>query len=320
MQFAIRHFPLCALCLLILAAPGLAAPALDQIPALAGTLGGTDPAARNEAAARIRAMGLPAMAGLAATMRTGSAAERRGAALGLGLLPAPELAGDALLAALADPDMAVRSMAAHAAAMAGPPLAPRLVGLLNDPDARTRDAAAYALSLMGARSVPALAHGLTAADPFARSKAAWMLGHMGDAALPAVPALVRALDIDDPRVVHVVAEAIDLIGPQPALVWHHLMLLGARPTGFPLARMGTGAAPVLVRLLDRPGTPLAQTAFRALMAIGPEAAPALRRAVETGTPSQRTGAALLLSDIDPDSVLTLPDDLRLSLSGARHDQ
>jgi hypothetical protein len=56
------------------------------------------------------------------------------------------------------------------------------------------------------------------------------------------------------------------------------------------------------------------------MAIGQEAAPALRRAVETGTPSQRTGAALLLSDIDPDSVLTLPDDLRLSLSGARHDQ
>jgi HEAT repeat protein len=314
MHCAISHIFGLALCLLLLP------PAARAEPPLADALASADPAERHGAVLRLRATGQLAMAGLLAALRDGDALRRRGALLGLALLPAPQLAEDAIVQSMADPDTAVRGMAAHAAAAAGPGMAPRLVALLADPDPRTRDAAAYGLSLMGGRAVPALAAGLAAPDPFARSKAAWLLGHLGEAATPAVPALIRALATDDRRVVHVVAEAIDLIGPPTGLVWHHLMLLRARPTGFPLHRMGAGAAPVLVELLDRPGTPLAQTAFRALLAIGPQAAPALYQAVANGTPSQRTGAALLLSDIEPESVLSLPEDLRLSLSGARRQQ
>jgi len=323
MCFAIRLFIRClpVLCLLLPAAPGAAAQSLEAgIPALADTLGGTDPRARDLAAARLKALGQPAMAGLVDALNTGDPARRRGAALGLGLLPAPGLAAEAIVAALADPDTTVRSMAAHAAGAAGPRMAPRLVELLADPDPARRDAAAYGLSLMGARAVPALAAGLAAADAFARAKAAWLLGHLGADAAPAVPALIRALDTEDQRVMHVVAETIDSIGPPPALVWHHLMLLGAAPSGlYPQDRLGRDAAPILVRLLDRPGTPLARTAFRALLGIGHDAVPALSRAVSTGSPSQRTGAALLLAHIDPASVLSLPEDLRLSLSGLRHD-
>ncbi|MFH1914029.1 MAG: HEAT repeat domain-containing protein [Pseudomonadota bacterium] len=328
MKFAIRLFFrfLPVLCVLLPGGPAMAGPdmarpgMIAEIPALANALGGTDPEARARAAARLKAMGQPAMSGLVAVLDEGDAIRRRGAALGLGLLPAPGLADEAIVAALADPDTTVRSIAAHAAAAAGPAMAPRLVEMLADPDPSRRDAAAYGLSLMGRKAVPALAAGLTAPDAFARAKAAWLLGHLGEDAAPAVPALIRALDTDDQRVVHVVAEAIDLIGPPPALVWHHLMLLGAPPSGlFPQERLGRAAAPILVRLLDRPGTPLAQTAFRALLGIGQDAMPALSRAVATGTPSQRTGAALLLSDINPASVLSLPDDLRLSLSGLRHE-
>ncbi|WP_285906025.1 HEAT repeat domain-containing protein [Pseudodesulfovibrio pelocollis] len=337
MKFAIRLFVrfLPVLCFLLTAGMGLASPGVTssgmtdpgetgpgvnpEIPALADILGGTDPEARARAVVRLKAMGQPAMPGLVAALAEGDAVRRRGAALGLGLLPAPGLADKAIVAALADPDTTVRSMAAHASAAAGPDMAPGLVGLLADPDPSRRDAAAYGLSLMGRKAVPALAAGLAAPDAFARAKAAWLLGHLGQDAAPAIPALIRALDTDDQRVVHVLAEAIDTISPPPALVWHHLMLLGAPCSGlYPQARLGRAAAPILVRLLDRPGTPLAQTAFRALLGIGNDAIPALSRAVATGTPSQRTGAALLLSDIDPASVLSLPEDLRQSLSGLRH--
>jgi HEAT repeat protein len=287
---------------------------------LADKLGSPDPTIRRHAAAALADQGLAALPDLERALASPSAERRRGAALGLGLLSIPALAEDALLNAMADPDVAVRSMAARSAAQAGPILAPSLVALLAAPDPNQRNAAAYALTLMGGPAVDALARGLATDNPFARAKAAWLLGHMGEEAVSAIPALVRALDSTDPRVTHVVAEAIDLIGPNPGLVWHHLMLLGGPSGGFPLKRTGSRAAPILVRLLARPGTPLAQIAFHALAAIGPDALPALRLAVKDGSPSQRTAAALLLSDIDPDSVLALPEDLRQSLSGARHKQ
>jgi HEAT repeat protein len=287
---------------------------------LADRLGSPDPATRRRAAAALADQGLAALPGLERALASPSAERRRGAVLGLGLLPIPALAEDALLGAMADPDVAVRSLAARSAAQAGPAVAPSLVALLAAPDPNQRNAAAYALTLMGGPAVDALARGLATDTPFARAKTAWLLGHMGGEAASAIPALVRALDSTDPRVTHVVAEAIDLIGPDPGLVWHHLMLLGGTPGGFPLKRAGSRAAPVLIRLLARPGTPLAQVAFHALAAIGPDALPALRQAVKDGSPSQRTAAALLLSDIDRDSVLALPEDLRQSLSGARHEQ
>lgn len=246
----------------------------------------------------------------------GSPAQRRGAIIGMALLPFPELIADHIVAALDDEDPTCRSLAAHTLAMVGPGVAPRLTDALGSESRTTRDAAAYAISLLGKAAVPALSRALDTDNPLTRAKAAWLLGNMGNDALAAVPALVRALDCDDVRAMHVVAEAIDLIGPDPALLIHHCLLVGSTP-GNPVRRVGKRAAPTMVRLLSRPGTPLAQVAFRVLASMGDAATPELTSVLESGSPSQRTAAALLLVNIDPSMVHALPEDLRSSLTGAR---
>lgn len=246
----------------------------------------------------------------------GSPTQRRGAIIGMALLPFPQLALDNIMEALGDKDPACRSLAAHTLAMTGSVAAPRLATALGSHDQLIRDAAAYSISLMGEKAVPALTQALEADDPLIRAKAAWLLGRLGPAALAATPTLVRALNSNDIRVMHVVAEAIDLIGPDPATLLYHCMLIGNNP-GNPIEKIGTSAAPTLVRLLSRPGTPLAQTAFRALANIGRSALPALRGAIASGSPSQQTAAALLLVNIDPSMVHELPEELRSSLTGAR---
>ncbi|MDC0335319.1 HEAT repeat domain-containing protein [Pseudodesulfovibrio sp.] len=276
----------------------------------------------NDEAVRVKHMrqlmeyGQSAMPFLVGIREYGSPAQRRGAIVGMALLPIPALAAEDLMDALGDDDLATRSLAAHSLALIGPSAAPGLTAALSGDRQTVRDAAAYALTLMGQKSVPALTHALASDNIFVRSKAAWLLGAMGSEATSAVPALIRALDTKDMRVMHVVAEAIDLIGPDPALVYYHLILIGSEPGTLPLRRVGGNAAPVLVRLLTRPGTPLAQIAFRALASIGRDAMPALKAALQSGTPSQRTAAALLLVDIDPAMVHELPEDVRSSLAGA----
>jgi len=54
--------------------------------------------------------------------------------------------------------------------------------------------------------------------------------------------------------------------------------------------------------------------------IGKDAEPALLEILKTGNASQQTASALLLSEIDPDIVQALPDDLRESLAGAKRHQ
>ncbi|WP_319469586.1 HEAT repeat domain-containing protein [uncultured Pseudodesulfovibrio sp.] len=322
-----RHFPaVCRtaaviLCLLT-AAPAWCADASgqkllnDDILALAGKLGCKDKATRTAALARLRQKGQSAMSGLMNIPDDAPVSRRRGAIIGMASLPLAELGTNRYISALADEDTAVRSLAAHALAIVGPSAAPETAAQLGSSDPKVRGAAAYALKLMGKHSVPALVGILSSEDMYARSKAAWLLGRMGHEALPAVPALIAALEGGDARVMHVVAEAVDLIGADPGLVFQHLILIGVRP-GCPKARIGSQATPTLVRLLSRPGTPLGQTAFHALAAIGPPAKAALLEAVKTGSPSQRTASALLLVDMDPDMALILPDDLRSSLAGAK---
>ncbi|MEF2231440.1 MAG: hypothetical protein V3571_10975, partial [Pseudodesulfovibrio sp.] len=126
-------------------------------------------------------------------------------------------------------------------------------------------------------------------------------------------------DRDNDRAMHVVAEAIDLIGPDPATLAFHFPLLGETGS-HPLARLGSRAAPVLVRLLTRPGTLTGQVAFRALADMGRAAVPALLAALEYGTPGQRVAAGLLLVMHDPNFASELPEDVLEELTEAGVDK
>ncbi|WP_419786282.1 HEAT repeat domain-containing protein [Pseudodesulfovibrio sp.] len=316
-----RHFLLLGNVLLLLAtlAPirtnAAGAPDGQPVAGITARLGGPDKSARLDAAAELRKLGQAPLQALLDALANGTPAQRRGGAIGLALLPMPAYGTDGLLAALADDDPSVRGLAAHTLAVIGPSAAPRVAALLNSPDANTAHGAAYALILMKENAVPALAGTLATDDPSLRAKAAWILGRLGPAALTAVPALVRALDCSDPRAMHVVAEAIELIGPAPSVLLFHLLQINQHGN-HPMTRLGTGAAPTLIKLLNRPGTLTGQTAFRALAAMGSAAEPALVEAIEAGTPGQRIAAALLLVEIDPDNIVRLPDDVRDTLAGA----
>lgn len=304
-------------CILLLAANPAAASkdAAADIRELTPLLVDENPSIRTIGADTLKLFGQTAMIPLCDIYKNGNEQERRGAIMGLALLPYPALAMDVLISALNDDDIPTRSLAAHGLAHTGSYGATKLVAQLNHANDHIRGGTAYALSLMGKKGVPALTDALSSKDIFVRAKSAWLLGRMGQNAMSATPALVAALKSDDIRVMHVVAEAIDLIGPEPAVLLHHLILLDAR-LGCPSLRLGKEGAPTLVQLLSRPGTPLGQVAFRALAMIGHDAEHPLRESLASGNPSEQTGAALLLMKIDPDIIHTLPESIRASLTGA----
>lgn len=268
---------------------------------------------RTAAALELRLYGQSALPLLLKACKDLDPIQRRGGVIGLTLLPTQILGMDMLLSALDDMDMGTRSMAAHGLALIGKPAAPRLAAKLADPNPMGRDAAAFGLQLMGPKAIPALTELLETGDDYTKSKAAWLLGRMGKSALPSVPALIKSLAVKDERAMHVVAEAIDLIGPDPATTAFHLVQIN-ETTGCPVKRIGAQAAPTLVRLLTRPGTPLAQIAFRTLASIGDGAKPALRHGLESGTQGQRIATALLLVEIDQNEVFALPEDVRNALA------
>jgi len=291
-----------------------------QIPHIARMLGSGNQQERNAAYLQLNEFGQAAMPALIRTRKTGSIEERRGAVIGLAFMPIPELTTEGLIEALGDPNAVVRSLAAHALTRVGTAAAPRVAEMLASSDTRIRIGAALALTQMKKDAVPALSRALSTRDGLVRAKTAWLLGRMGPDAQAAIPALIRALKTDDMRVMHVVAEAIDLIGANPGILFHELILLSYKPGGFPLKHLGAEAAPTLTALLTRPGTPLGHAAMFTLARIGKDAKAALLDSLRTGNASQRTAAALLLSDIDPKTVLILPEDLRESLAGAKRDQ
>ena len=298
---------------LLAPAPAQAGPvALDE---LAARLGSQDKSVQARAMRELAALGQEPLPELARLLGDGEPAQRRGGAIGLAMLPMPGFATGDLLAALNDEDTAVRSLAAYGLALIGKPAARDAAALLGSPSERVRNGAAYALMLMQAKGVDGLIRALAADDPLVRAKAAWLLGRIGPEARSAVPALARALDTPDIRAVHVIAEALDLIAPDPAVLAFHFIQLGETATR-PVARLGGHGAPILVKLLNRPGTLSGQVAFRALATMGRAALPALLAALEYGTPGQRVAAALLLVDYDPDFVSSLPEDVRDILAGA----
>ncbi|BDQ34125.1 HEAT repeat domain-containing protein [Pseudodesulfovibrio portus] len=307
---------LLALAVLLASGPCLARDAAHT----ADLLVSADRVDRAKGLAELEEQGQDIMPGLSRALQSGGLATRRGAAIGLSLMPVPGLSVEPLVLGLSDDDQVVRSLCAHGLGKIGKQAAPRTAQLLTHSDNRVRVGAALALSKMGADAVPALIAMLDLQDPDVTARAAWLLGILGRDALPAVPALIRALETDDMRVLHVVAETIDVIGPDPAMAYFELTMLGHDRTNCPATRIGGNAAFTLVKLLARPGTPLANIALYTLARMGPVAEPALRQILSTGNESQRTAAALLMTGIDPKLARTLPEDLRRTLSGALKNQ
>lgn len=252
---------------------------------------------------------------LQAIYESGDTITRRGAIMAMAVLPHPALGSTLFIRAMHDSDPTVRGMAAQSLAIVGPQAAPHMVEALSADSQDTQNAAAFGLSLLGPRAIPALIDGLQSEQATVRSKIAWILGRMEEDATPAVPALIRALDVSDDRAMHIIAEAIDQIGPDPATALHHLKLLNTSEPA-PFARIGAQAAPTLVRLLSRPGTPLGQLAFRALADIGAPAENALRQGIHENNLGQQVACALLLLEIDPDAALTLPEEVRAALANS----
>lgn len=305
-----------ALAVLLTAVPSPASEA-TQVADLLGSISRTD---RTRGVAAIGELGQRLMPGLEDALRTGELDRKRGAAIGLSLMPIPALTVESLIIGLGDEDAVVRSLCAHGLGKIGAPAAQRTAQLLTHSDNRVRVGAALALTRMGAEALPALTGMLDLQDPNVTARTAWLLSVMGPDAMPAVPALIRALETNDMRLLHLLAETIDVIGPDPAIVYHELTLLGRNRVNCPATRLGKAAAPTLVKLLARPGTPMANIALYTLARMGAAAEPALRLALSTGNDSQRTAAALLITGIDPKLVRTLPEDLRRSLTNAMKKQ
>lgn len=309
---------LLCLCLMLFVSMALVLPAIggdedgfapqSNVSDLVSHLASSDRGIRSQAAYELRHHGQSALPVLLDSYRSGSALERRGSIVGIALMPRPALGMDTLLAGLADEDKVVRSLAAQGLALVGRPAAPALVELLARKEPAVRDAAGFSLRLMGGGAVPALIKGLESDNEYARAKAAWLLGRMGEDARPAIPALINALDVVDARAMHVVAEAVDLIGPDPAMTVYHLMSLHAK-TGCPASAIGGEAAPLLIRLLSRPGTPLAQLSFHALALMGQAAVPALKEGAAQGPIGKQVACALVLLEIDPGAASGLPEDV-----------
>jgi len=323
MKLGFRHiFCLCTALLFIVAsgtaqARTAAAETGRTEPAqLADMLIAKDAGVRARAVDAVKECGMDFLPGLTAELNSGPAQRRRGAVIGLALLPVPDMTVAPLIHALGDEDVIVRSLAAHALGKAGHIAAEPVAWLLSHSDDRVRVGAALALNKMGEAAVPALTAMITLKDPMVTAKAAWLLGVMGPKAMAAVPTLVRALETDDMRLVHLLAETIDIIGPNPAMLQYELTMLGEDRIACPATQVGAAAAPTLVKLLGRPGTPMAYVALYSLARMGAVAKPALKAVLATGNQNQKTAAALLLTDIDPKLAHTIPEELREALSGA----
>ena len=115
----------------------------------AGLLVSADRADRAKGLASIEEQGQTLMPGLKAVLRSGKVEARRGAAIGLSLMPIPGLAVEPLVLGLGDDDAVVRGLCAHGLGKIGAPAAPRTAQLLTHSDNRVRVGAALALSKMG---------------------------------------------------------------------------------------------------------------------------------------------------------------------------
>ena len=181
-------------------------------------------------------------------------------------------AQDALLTALGDPDLLVRSHAAIALGRSRPPAIGLLIGTLNHADSGSRHGAALALALIGppaAPAVPRLVQLLRAEVAAERYAAKEALGRIGPAA---VPALLDELVAGPPAARAAAADALGTIGRDSAAET-------ARPLGV---------------AMDDPDGSVRESAAGALANLGPAAVPILSKVLAGPNPDGRRLAACAL--------------------------
>ncbi len=125
---------------------------------------------------------------------------------------AAETPATGIVAALSDPDPAVRERAAAALATGGRAEIDALASALGDADPFVAGAAASSLAHIGPESIPSLVKALDARPEAVRAGAAIALGKLGVSSRPAAPALLRALSDPDAYVRWCVANALGAAG------------------------------------------------------------------------------------------------------------
>lgn len=163
-----------------------------------------------------------------------------------------------------------------------------------------------ALAECGTSAVPALLRALRDEDPRLRQRAALALSHVGR---PAVPDLIRALDDGTPSVRAGAAKALGWMGPDaresiPALGarLHDPETFVARLAGTALQSIGPASVPVLAEALKDQDDGIRLSAAETLERMGPEgrdAVPALAEAVKDPSTSVRLHSTLALTAIGP---------------------
>ena len=162
---------------------------------------------------------------LAARLKDGSIAVRRGAACALGKMgPKAGEAVPALIEALQDTNRDIRVVAASSLGQLGPAAStavPHLGRAVKDAEAAVRRSAASALGWIGPAAkaaVPALIEALKDKDENTRSNAALALGRVGPVAKTVIPALSATLQDESVRVRNCAACALAEIGLAQAQV------------------------------------------------------------------------------------------------------
>jgi HEAT repeat protein len=281
---------------------------------------------------------------LVASLTASDVRVRRGAALALGALGVPvrEAVGP-LSKALADPDQGVRMEVARALWRLDPlradALVPVLTAALADPDLQVPRSAAATLEEMGpaaVAAVPALRQALEAKDVLLHEAVARALGRIGPLAAAAVPdlvglakrdrAAVLALGAMGPAAREAIPELLELLKTRSDLPAALALaaLDSSRKEGLPvlraqigsanlrdridtwvaLARLGPAAAEAAPQLLEREYEGMQVLLPFVLAQIGPDAVPALTKALSH--PRLRGPACEALADLGPAAREAVP--------------
>ncbi len=213
----------------------------------------TDPDARAAAAGALGAIATPE-ANAAMIGALGDADLRVATAAAAGLRRAGDKASQAVAGALANPDPAVRALAADAAAgQTSPALAVRA---LKDPDPQVRASAAVALGDLknGALASAPLVAALADPDGNVATVASQSLVRLGE---PAIPALVGALASGNDTVAYYASQALGTIGRPavPALMNAAGAGQGARWAAVTLGQIGDPRAASVLQALKGDSDP-----------------------------------------------------------------
>ncbi|MHC4579664.1 MAG: HEAT repeat domain-containing protein [Planctomycetota bacterium] len=250
--------------------------AAGEVEELIADLGAQDAYSRKVAAEELVQRGAPAVPALTAIVKDKDSPLRRSAVEVLGQMgPVAAPAVPALADALWNPNAGLRLAAAETLRRIGPAAAPALPDLIHlgdQPEWRFSFAARDALAAIGPEAAQALLHTLVDGD---RVIAEWASGVYFDLGARTVPAALRALKSDDPRLRAAGADALAAAGPNgifgmQALIraLHDKTSLVRRRAALALGRLGRGAADAIAPLIALANDRERRAVAQALWALG----------------------------------------------------